>query len=101
MSILADKPTHTPLAGKCGGAQVDQKSSVFPNLRSPDEIGRASPQRPLVSLWAELRYSTSLSYPKPKSMSETETRQAKDTALGGIFKKVAKLYCDFKAQRND
>jgi hypothetical protein len=79
MSILAEKPINPPASGKCGSAQAGQKNSVFPDLKSPDEIGRISPQRPLNNFWAEL-----LS-PRHESVSK----------IKGISEKVTKLYRNF------
>ena len=101
MSILVDKPTVRQLSRKSCGVKLGQKSSVFPSLKSADELGRISPQRPLISLWAELLSRRTRSSPKLKGKGWTEPSRTKNKLLRGISEKVAKLYRHFMVHRND
>lgn len=91
MKILTVKPTDIQLTGKYGGAQIGQKSSVFPNLRSPEEIGRISPQRPLSNFWSVSSSARHEGASKLKGKNRFE-----NTLLRGISEKVVKLYRKFQ-----
>lgn len=83
MSILAEKPINAPASGKYGSAQAGQKNSVFPDLKSPDEIGRISPQRPLSNFWADFHSHRHESVSKLKGVSEKVTKLYRNFVVAG------------------